>query len=60
MKPPNNNHRFEVYGVALEFVEAVRRPVEVARAWGYITDGDGAAALTYLDRILAMLWRLNH
>jgi len=54
--PGNRRARlFTAAGSANETLMAVR----VAVAWGYFGANEGKPAIALLDRILAMLWRMN-
>src|SRR5215204_6953688 len=54
--PGNRRARlFSAAGSANESLMAVR----VAVAWGYCGQNDGKPAIAVLDRILAMLWKMN-
>jgi len=46
------------YEIAHGSANEVRAALRVAEAWGYT--GDAAAVKHTLDRLLALLWRLNH
>ena len=46
------------YEIAHGSANEVKAALEVASAWGYIDDVD--AVKQTLDRLLALLWRLNH
>jgi four helix bundle protein len=46
------------YEIAHGSANEVRAALQVAEAWGYV--GDVAAVRQTLDRLLALLWRLNH
>ena len=37
-----------------------RAALRIATGWGYCSEGETAAAMALLDRIIAMLWRLTH
>ena len=54
--PGNRRARlFSAAGSASESLMAVR----VAVAWGYFGPNDGRSAIALLDRILAILWKMN-
>jgi len=46
------------YAIAHGSANEVRAAIHTAIAWGWIDDG--AEPLAALDRLLALLWRLNH
>ena len=46
------------YEIAHGSANVVRAALRVAEAWGYT--GDAVAVKHTLDRLLALLWRLNH
>ena len=46
------------YEIAHGSANEVRAAIQVAEAWGYVDDV--AAVRHTLDRLLALLWRLNH
>ena len=37
-----------------------RRALQVAVAWGYVTDEAAQGTERHLDRVSAMLWKLTH
>ena len=49
--------RFRI--AAGECAEAVAA-IQIAVAWGYVTDDAATAALGFADRLCAMLWRLRN
>jgi four helix bundle protein len=50
------------YEIALGSANEVKAALDVAAAWGYTSDTQATqlAARGTLDRLLALLWRLNH
>ena len=52
----DRTHHFKI---ALGSVSEVRAALVAAVAWGYITDDDAVGAREYLERLMAMLWRLG-
>jgi four helix bundle protein len=54
--PGNRRARlFSAAGSANESLMAIR----IAVAWGYLAENDGKPAEALLNRILAMLWKMN-
>ena len=51
--------RLHLWRVAAGSAEESRACLHVAAAWGYIEESQAAAALDYLDQILAICWRLT-
>ena len=48
------------YSVAAGSADEVRACLDVAEAWGYVTEKEIAPAQANLYRILAMTWRMTH
>jgi four helix bundle protein len=46
------------FAIAHGSANEVRAALQVARAWGWLSDA--AAPFAILDRLLALLWRLTH
>ncbi len=53
-------HQLERFSTAAGSNSETRSALQVAQAWGYITEQDYKAVDDELDRIAAMLWRLTH
>jgi four helix bundle protein len=54
------NDRLHHFRIAAGSAREVRAALHVAEGWGHIEAAATAPALTEVDRILAMLWRLSH
>ena len=53
-------HQLERFSTAAGSASETRSALQVAEAWGYITEQDRKPVDDELDRIAAMLWRLTH
>ncbi len=53
-------HVLERFSTAAGSNSETRSALQVAEAWGYITERDYKSVDDELDRIAAMLWRLTH
>jgi four helix bundle protein len=52
--------RIHLWRIAAGSADEVRACLDVANAWGYLEPSQLQQALDFVDRILAMLWRLTH
>ncbi len=52
--------RLHLYRVAAGSAAEVRTALTLAATWGYVSADQAAPARTLLDRVVAILWRLNH
>ncbi len=52
--------RIHFFAIAAGSADETRCHLRVARAWGWLTDGDIHHSLELLDRQLAILWKLTH
>lgn len=52
--------RNHAYRIAAGSAAEVRAALAVARGWGYIAEAQAQEVDQWLDRILALLWRLTH
>jgi four helix bundle protein len=52
--------RTHLFRVAAGSADEVRAVLDVAEAWGYVPAKRLESARVYLDRVLAMTWRLTH
>ena len=48
------------YRIAAGSAAEVRAALAVARGWGYVAEAQAGEADPWLDRVLALLWRLTH
>ena len=52
--------RMQLFRTAHGSAKEVKAALEVAHAWGWLTEADAKKPAEILDQILAICWRLTH